>query len=69
MSSRDGTVVFLNDLLAEAKARALEIVREKNDHKVLDLQYDSVLFYMWRTERYMSREVLGVERGETDFLV
>ena len=31
MSSRDGTVVFLNDLLAEAKARALEIVREKND--------------------------------------
>ena len=38
-------------------------------HKVLDLQYDSVLFYVWRTERYMSREVLGVERGETDFLV
>ena len=38
-------------------------------HKVLDLQYDSVLFYVWRTERYMLREVLGVERGETDFLV
>lgn len=30
MSSRDGTVVFLNDLLAEAKERALAIVREKN---------------------------------------
>lgn len=30
MSSRDGTVVFLNDLLAEAQSRALEIVREKN---------------------------------------
>lgn len=30
MSSRDGTVVFLQDLLTEATARALEIVNEKN---------------------------------------
>lgn len=39
MSSRDGTVVFLNDLLAEAKARALEIVRGKN----ADLREDEKL--------------------------
>ena len=37
--------------------------------KILDLQYDSVLFYAWNTERYMSREVVGVERGSTDFIV
>ena len=37
--------------------------------KVLDLKYDSVLFYVWRTERYMSREVMGVERGGTDFVI
>ena len=37
--------------------------------KILDLQYDSVLFYAWRTERYMSRESVGVERGSTDFMV
>ena len=30
MSSRDGTVVFLQDLLAEATSRALQIVNEKN---------------------------------------
>lgn len=30
MSSRDGTVVFLQDLLTEATARALDIVNEKN---------------------------------------
>ena len=30
MSSRDGTVVFLQNLLTEASARALEIVNEKN---------------------------------------
>ncbi len=30
MSSRDGTVVFLQDLLSEATARALQIVDEKN---------------------------------------
>ena len=37
--------------------------------KVLDLKHDSVLFYVWRTERYMSREIMGVERGSTDFIV
>ncbi len=37
--------------------------------KIIDLQYDSVLFYAWRTERYMSREVLGIKRGTTDFMV
>lgn len=30
MSSRDGTVVFLQDLLSEATSRALDIVNEKN---------------------------------------
>lgn len=37
--------------------------------KVIDLDYDSVLFYAWRTERYMTRECVGVERGSTDFIV
>ncbi len=27
---------------------------------VLDLSYDSVLFYTWRDEKYTSRETLGV---------
>ena len=30
MASREGTVVLLEDLLREATARALEVVREKN---------------------------------------
>ncbi len=30
MSSRDGTVVLLDDLVREATQRALEVVREKN---------------------------------------
>ena len=37
--------------------------------KVIDDDYDSVLFYAWRTERYMSRETLGTTRGITDFMV
>lgn len=37
--------------------------------KVIDDDYDSVLFYAWRTERYMSRETLGTTRGTTDFMV
>ena len=37
--------------------------------KLLDLEYDSVLFYTWRSERYMSREVVGVERNTIDFII
>ena len=37
--------------------------------KILDLEYDSVLFYAWRTEKYTVRECVGVERGGTDFIV
>lgn len=37
--------------------------------KIIDEKYDSVLFYVWRMERYMKREIMGVERGSTDFIV
>ena len=37
--------------------------------KIIDIDYDSVFFYAWRTERYMSREIMGIERGTTDFMV
>ena len=37
--------------------------------KVIDEKYDSVLFYVWRVEKYMKREVVGIERGSTDFIV
>lgn len=37
--------------------------------KVIDLQYDSVLFYAWRTKECMTRECVRVERGNTDFIV
>lgn len=32
--------------------------------KVIDDEYDSVLFYVWRAERYMARETLGIKKGE-----
>ena len=30
---------------------------------IIDDEYDSVLFYVWRTERYMTRDVIGIKRG------
>jgi CRISPR-associated protein Cas2 len=42
----------------------------KTDIKdIIDDSYDSVLFYAWRTERYKSREIIGIERGSTDFMI
>src|SRR5690606_20141437 len=40
MSSRDGTVVLLDDLVREATQRALEVVREKNPELDEDTMMD-----------------------------
>lgn len=40
MSSRDGTVVLLDDLIREATQRALEVVREKNPTLDADMMLD-----------------------------
>lgn len=37
--------------------------------KVLDLSEDSVILYTWRTQKYSSREILGVEKGSIDLFV
>jgi CRISPR-associated protein Cas2 len=37
--------------------------------KKIDPNYDSVIFYTWRSERYTRREIMGVERGNSDFLI
>jgi CRISPR-associated protein Cas2 len=37
--------------------------------KVVDEEHDSILLYVWRTERYLKREVVGIERGTTDFMI
>jgi CRISPR-associated protein Cas2 len=37
--------------------------------KILDEEYDRVLFYVWRSGKYTSRESLGRESGGEDFFV
>jgi len=37
--------------------------------KVIDKEQDSVIFFTWRTERYSSREILGVEKGASDAFI
>ena len=34
--------------------------------KKIDHDYDSVIFYTWRTTRYTDREILGIEKGTVD---
>ncbi len=36
---------------------------------LLDKEHDSVIFYTWRTERYSTREILGLERGNRDLFL
>lgn len=34
--------------------------------KIINEEYDSVIFYTWRTARYTKREILGKELAEQD---
>jgi len=37
--------------------------------RIMNLSEDSVIIYTWRTQRYSSREILGVEKGPIDLFV
>jgi CRISPR-associated protein Cas2 len=37
--------------------------------KIIEEDYDSVLLYVWRTEHYMKRDVLGIARGSVDYMI
>jgi CRISPR-associated protein Cas2 len=37
--------------------------------KVIAKDYDSVLLYIWRVERYMQRDIMGVTRGTVDYMI
>lgn len=34
--------------------------------KIIDEEYDSVIFYTFRTTKYSNREIMGVEKGGED---
>lgn len=36
---------------------------------IIDTKHDSVLFYVWRTERYMTRDAIGIKRGNVDSFI
>lgn len=37
--------------------------------RIMNMSEDSVIIYIWRTQRYNSREILGVEKGPIDLFV
>lgn len=37
--------------------------------RIMNMSEDSVIIYIWRTQRYSSREILGVEKGPIDLIV
>jgi CRISPR-associated protein Cas2 len=51
--------------LAPAQLEALKI----EIGKVIEKDYDSVLLYVWRVERYMHRETMGVVKGAVDYML
>ncbi|HUM42923.1 CRISPR-associated endonuclease Cas2 [Acetomicrobium sp.] len=37
--------------------------------KVIKDDHDSVIFYIWRTEHYTSREIMGLEKGSREIFI
>jgi CRISPR-associated protein Cas2 len=37
--------------------------------RVMNLQEDSLILYTWRTQKYSSREIIGVEKGNVGIFV
>ncbi|AGA59185.1 CRISPR-associated endoribonuclease Cas2 [Thermobacillus composti KWC4] len=37
--------------------------------RVMDEDEDSVIIYTWRVQRYSSRDILGVEKGNIDLFI
>lgn len=35
-------------------------------NRIIDLEYDSIIFYTFRTTKYSEREIMGVEKGGQD---
>ena len=44
--------------ITQGKLKALK----RDLAEVIKPEYDSVIFYIWRTESYAAREIMGVER-------
>ena len=49
------------------KAELREIRHRLNE--LIDPEEDSILIYTARSDRYIDREILGVEKGETDVII
>lgn len=63
-------LTWIQNSVLEGELSPATLEKLKGDVKdVIDKDYDSVLFYVWRTERYMSRETMGVSKGSTDFII
>jgi CRISPR-associated protein Cas2 len=38
-------------------------------NKIIDDDYDSVIFYSWRTQKYSTREIMGLEKGGQSLII
>ena len=37
--------------------------------KIMNIEEDSIIIYTWRTERYTTREIMGIEKNTLDTII
>jgi len=55
-------------LEGELSPAVFEKLKSEVQRKIKE-DYDSVIFYSWRTERYTNREILGKEKSPIDIII
>ena len=65
----DPRIGFLHETNFRRFSLNLDIAEIFKPIKVIKDDYDSVIFYTWRSERYTSREVVGKEKGSSEIFI
>lgn len=50
-------------------SKANYVKLKKELEMLMEKEEDSVILYTFRSQRYSSREIMGVEKGNTDFII
>lgn len=50
-----------------SKANFVKLKKELE--KLLDAEEDSIIIYTFRSQKYSKREIMGIEKGNVDFMI
>jgi len=61
---------WVQNSLLEGELTKAQFARLKADlHKIIDVEKDSVVFYVLRQQQYLERQILGLDKGGQTMMI